>query len=268
MKTFLFYFTLVFMPSLILGLWQLYDDNILKEKYERKLSKEERTNKIIKAFFPNIFNFPDKENNKEAEIINSKEKEIIKKVKNDFLTWCNAWENLDMSPCKSFSEEKYHEINNLQIEGYVDTKQRRHLDVDEATLDISLLNLYPYIKSKTIQETISDIKSRRKNRIKFSKDNELYCDRLRFKVTGNIADYQTSMFKDLNNAIVYGSNEKQPMELVLDYILVDKEHPHSLESWKFIGTKAYNDFLEMKEKSYPEHWDKLLHRNKFNKLIL
>lgn len=268
MRTFLFYFTLVFAPSLILGLWQLYDDNILKEKYERKLNKEERTEKIIKVLFPDIFSYSIKENAVETEIIKSKEEEIIEKVKKDFLVWCKAWENLDMTPCKKFSEEKYHEINKLQIEGYIDTKQRRHLDVDESSLDISLLNLYPYIKPKTVQETIHNLKSQKKKKNNSDKNEGLYCDRLRFEVTGNIADYQTSMFEDLNNAIVYGSSEKQPMNLVLDYVLVNKDNPHSLESWKFIGTKTYNDFLNMKEKKYPERWDKLLHRNKFNKLIV
>lgn len=239
LKNSLIYFAILFLPSLVLGLWQLFDDNYLKEKYEEKLSKEEIENEILKR--------------------TGLKKESLDVFDKEFVTWCNSWQENDMSECKDFCEEKYHEINKLQIEGFIDTNQRRHIEISNDH-NLSFLNLDTVFSSKIC---FSRESYRRQQELK--KKAPI---RLRLKFEGEIADYQTEKVinneENENNKETYVIGNQIPYErdIILDFYLIDTDHPGNPNSWKFVGTKAYNSYFAMRNKHYSKFWDKFLKRNK------
>lgn len=232
-KLTLIYFAIIFLPSFIVGLWQLFDDNILKEKYETKLSKEEIENKILS--------------------ITSLPRTALDSFDEGFQQWCDNWSKNDMSSSKKFCEEKYHEINKLQIEGFIDTNQTRHIELSKDH-DLSFLNIDIDYHPK-ICLTKDSIKHQRE-----LKENAPI--RLRLKYEGEIADYQTEKTEDGKDAFVIGNQIPYERNIILDFYLINKAHPELPDSWKFIGTKAYNSYFAMREKHYPKFWDKILKRNK------
>ena len=83
----LIYFLLIFTPSLIVGLWQLFDDNILKQKYEKNLSEKEIDDRIHQ--------------------ITGLDNQSLDIFDKQFIAWCDSWEKNDMSLCEPFAQEDY-----------------------------------------------------------------------------------------------------------------------------------------------------------------
>lgn len=229
----LIYFLLIFTPSLIVGLWQLFDDNILKQKYEKRLSEKEIEDTIHQ--------------------ITGLDKKSLDIFDKQFIAWCDSWSKNDMSSCQSFTQEDYFEILKLQIEGFIDTNQTRHIEISKDHA-ISYLNLDTTYKPKICLT---------KKQKEIQEDLKLNSPiRLRLKFEGEIADYQTEKTKENTDAFVIGNEIPYERDIILDYYLIDKSNPSDINSWKFVGTKAYSDYFSMKEKKYPLWLDKLLNRNK------
>lgn len=142
----LIYFLLIFTPSLIVGLWQLFDDNILKQKYEKRLSEKEIEDTIHQ--------------------ITGLDKKSLDIFDKQFIAWCDSWSKNDMSSCQSFTQEDYFEILKLQIEGFIDTNQTRHIEISKDHA-ISYLNLDTTYKTKNMFNKKTKRNSRRL-KIKFS----------------------------------------------------------------------------------------------------
>lgn len=220
------------LPFIAVGIFQLIDDNIIRPKYERKLSDDE-----IYNFMYTHYGIGD---------------DMLKRSTADIGNISICYMKNDFTAIKERVTPELYRFYSLQAEGYIETRMTRVIDIKEITpsyLNLITADRQPK-KTKKNQENLSENYS------------EIFPQKLLLKVSVSGSDYiieneagerEQESFKNLKNENASTKN------YILEYHSVGEDRA-SEKSWFLHDIREYNDYYRMKETFYPLLLKKLLKR--------